>query len=189
MRTLFSTLFLTTAIIASTTPTTTGKTVMAWIVKHASWLHNRYQLHSDGKTSFERRWDTNYNKAICEFAETVLFRYALGPASKTTTSWEYGIWLGNCTTSDEHFVATSKTIFRTTTIRRLPPSERYNLDLFKSIVTTPWMTRGQGKYYEDPFILPNKAELLRRVRVDNPIDTADSKKEEEKTTKIEPPPG
>ena len=48
-------------VVDATTP------IMAWIVKHASWLHNRYQLHSDGKTSYERRWNTHYNKAICEF--------------------------------------------------------------------------------------------------------------------------
>ena len=26
-----------------------------WTCKHASWLQNRFQLHDDGKTSYERR--------------------------------------------------------------------------------------------------------------------------------------
>ena len=67
--------------------------LMTWIVNHASWLHNRYQLHTDGKTIYERRWGNNYSKPICEFGETVLFNYAQR-LDKTTKDWEYGIWLG-----------------------------------------------------------------------------------------------
>ncbi len=30
--------------------------MMTWVVKQPSWLHTRYQIHTDGKTSYERRW-------------------------------------------------------------------------------------------------------------------------------------
>ena len=36
-----------------------GHPLLTWIVKHAAWIHNRYQLHTDGKTSYERRWGNN----------------------------------------------------------------------------------------------------------------------------------
>ena len=84
--------------------------LMTWMVKHASWLHNRYQLHTDGKTSYERRWMEPYTKHICEFGETVLFNYSAGVPDKTTASWDYVIWLGRCTQSDEHFVATKQNV-------------------------------------------------------------------------------
>ena len=30
--------------------------LLSWIVRHAAWTVNRYVIHSDGYTSFERRW-------------------------------------------------------------------------------------------------------------------------------------
>ena len=65
--------------------------LISWAVKHASWLFNRYQLHDDGKTSYERRWNKQYYKPICEFGETVLFNYAEESQNKTTIAWDYGI--------------------------------------------------------------------------------------------------
>jgi len=125
-----------------------------WMVKHASWTHNRYQLHTDGKTSYERRWGNNYNKPICEFAETVLFKYSAGIPNKTTVSWDYGVWLGRCTQSDEHFVGTAINIYRTRSIRRLPRPERYNAELLQSMSGTPSATRGIGKAPTIDFVLP-----------------------------------
>ena len=84
--------------------------LLTWMVKHASWVHNRYQLHTDGKTSYERRWGNNYNKPICEFGETILFQSA-HKTNKTTIDWNYGIWLGRCTQSDERYVATGDDVY------------------------------------------------------------------------------
>ena len=47
--------------------------LLPWIVRHAAWTVNRYVIHSDGYTSFERRWGRNYERAICEFGETLLY--------------------------------------------------------------------------------------------------------------------
>ena len=30
--------------------------IMPWIVRHATWLLNRYAMHNDGQTSYQRRW-------------------------------------------------------------------------------------------------------------------------------------
>ena len=37
--------------------------LLPWIVRHAAWTVNRYVVHSDGYTSFERRWGRNYGRA------------------------------------------------------------------------------------------------------------------------------
>ena len=99
--------------------------LMCWIVKHASWVQNRYQLHDDGKSSYERRWGTAYYKPNCEFAECVLFQYATTDWPKTSIAWYYGIWLGRCAQSDEHFIGTPTGVYRTRTVRRQPNSDRY----------------------------------------------------------------
>ena len=127
--------------------------LMTWTVKHAAWLHNRYQLHTDGKTSYSRRWNHDYIKPICEFAETVLFHYAEPLDNKTTPKWTEGIWLGRCTQSDEHFVGTKDNVFRTRTIRRLPKSDRYKKELLEGLQATPWSTRGVGRAPTDDFVL------------------------------------
>ena len=81
--------------------------LMTWLVKHATWLYNRYQLHGDGKTSYERRWGRSYQRPIVTFAETVAFKYAATTKNKTTPDWDYGIWLGKCTQSDDCLLYTS----------------------------------------------------------------------------------
>ena len=68
-----------------------------WMVKHATWLYNTYLVHSDGKTSYERRRNHHYNKAICEFAETLLYKPARSDLPQTESDWDYGVWLGKCT--------------------------------------------------------------------------------------------
>ena len=128
--------------------------LMCWIVKHSAWLNNRYQLHQDGKTSFERRWEKNYRKHICEFGETILFQYSAGIPDKTTSSWDYGIWLGRCTQSYEHFVGTKDNIYRTRTVRRLPEKDKYDVKLLEAILSTPWATRDVGKAPTVEFVLP-----------------------------------
>ena len=121
-------------------------------MKHAAWVHNRYQLHADGRTSYERRWGNSYNRPICEFGETVDFQYATR-TSKTMSNWSTGIWLGRCTNSDEHYVATSEDVYRTRTIRRLNKSDRYKKELLDAMVSTPWATKGVGKQPTDDFVL------------------------------------
>ena len=129
-----------------------GHVLLTWIVKHAAWVHNRFQLHTDGKTSYERRWGNHYNKPICEFAETVNFQYATR-TSKTMSNWSTGIWFGRCTNSDEHYVATSEDVFRTRTIRRLNKSDRYNKVLLEGVMRALWATEGVWKQPTDDFIL------------------------------------
>ena len=55
--------------VITTTP------MFAWMVKHAAWLHNRFQIHDDGKTSYHRRWNKDYTKPLITFGETVLPHY------------------------------------------------------------------------------------------------------------------
>ena len=69
--------------------------LLPWIVRHAAWTVNRYVIHSDGYTSFECRWGRNYERAICEFGETLLY---LPPQHKKLPKADLRmqkcIWLG-----------------------------------------------------------------------------------------------
>ena len=48
--------------------------VFPWMIRHAAWLLNLYLVHSDGLTSYQRRWGRSFESGLCEFAETVQYR-------------------------------------------------------------------------------------------------------------------
>ena len=127
--------------------------LVTWIVKHAVWLYNRYQVHSDGQTSYARRWGRNYSRPILSPFETVMFRRPGPPTTKTEIWWDYGIWAGKCTHSEEHFILTPTGVLRCRSVRRLVPSARYNLQLLKSVVGTPWRPKGPEQPVYSDFIL------------------------------------
>ena len=72
--------------------------VMPWIVRHAAWLLNRYAMHNDGQTSYQRRWQKDHKAPLCEMAETVQYMI---PTTKAQPKMEprffKGIWLGRDT--------------------------------------------------------------------------------------------
>ena len=152
--------------------------LVTWAVKHAVWLYNRYQVHSDGQTSYARRWGKHYSRPIVTWAETIMFRRPGPPTTKTDIWWDYGIWVGKCTNSEEHFVLTPNGVLRCRSIRRLVPSARYNAKLLQSVVGTPWRPNGPKEPVYSDFILltpPSSADDSRGGDGDEP--TADEPNE------------
>ena len=63
-----------------------------WAVKHAQWLINRYLVHSDGFTSYFRRWNRNYEGGLCAFAECVQAKVITpSKARKADTPWKIAL--------------------------------------------------------------------------------------------------
>ena len=108
--------------------------LLPWIVRHAAWTVNRYVIHSDGYTSYER--------AICEFGETLLF---LSPQHKKLPKADLRmqtcIWLGKVSETGENYVATKAGIQKVRTVRRLQPDFKYDLALLNKASGTPWAPR------------------------------------------------
>ena len=96
--------------------------LLPWIVLHAAWTVNRYVIHSDGYTSFERRWGRNYERAICELGESLLY---LPPQHKKLPKADLRmqtcIWLGKVSETGENYVATETGVQKVRTVRRLQP--------------------------------------------------------------------
>ena len=69
--------------------------ILPWIVRHAAWLLNRYAIHNDGQTSYQRRWQKDHKAPLCEMAETI--QYMISTARtlpKMEPRFFKGIWLG-----------------------------------------------------------------------------------------------
>ena len=125
---------------------TSKNPIVAWMVRHTAYLLNRYAIHSDGNTSFFRRWHKEHKTPLCEFGETVLYML---PNSTVIPKMEQrfmpGIWLGKDTTSNENLIGITNKVVRARTIRRLPAPEKYNkqlMDVINRSPTLPYTTGG-----------------------------------------------
>ena len=110
-----------------------------WAVKHANWLLNRYLVHSDGHTSYYRRWRKNYDGGLCHFAEKISAK-VIGEKSgrKSDIPWKQGIWLGRDTEADEIIVAIDAGVVKLRTVRRNAPSQQWLSDPIKDLQAFPW---------------------------------------------------
>ena len=128
---------------------------LTWIVLHATWLLNRYQVHSDGLTSYQRRWNRNFAGGICSILECVHWRKPGKHKEKLDDIWSTGVWCGRDTISGENYVSNCHgSVIRVRTIRRLPPSQQYQLEHLEHLNGTP----DKMKVNEDP--LPSSQLIL-----------------------------
>ena len=126
---------------------------MPWMIRHAAWLINRYLIHSDGLTSYQRRWERDYKHAICEFGETVLYRVPAKQLVKGDLALHKAIWLGVDDSNGESFVGTTEGVIRARTIRRLQQDFKYDEQLLNQQHGTPWAPKHPTQH-EPAFALP-----------------------------------
>ena len=104
--------------------------VVPWLVLHAGFCHNRYQLGHDGRTPYSRIRGKPFNAPICEFAESIWYKIPkrlIGPdLNKWDDKWSVGVFLGVRTSSNEIYVGTGSGIVKCRTIRRRPASQRWS---------------------------------------------------------------
>ncbi len=131
---------------------------MPWMIRHAAWLINGYLIHSDGLTSYQRRWERNCKHAICEFGEAVLDRVPAKQLVKGDLALHDTIWLGVDDSNGESFVGTTEGVIRARTIRRLQQDFKHDEQLLNQQRGTPWAPKHPTRH-EPTFALP-----LREVR-------------------------
>ena len=148
--------------------------LLPWIVRHAAWAVNRYVIDSDGYTSFERRWGRNYERAICEFGETLLYpppQHKKLPKADLRT--QKCIWLGQVSETGENHVATESGVQKARTVRRLQPDFKYDLALLNKVSGTPWAPRRST--YNPSFATLLDTQLYNRQRKEGPRKISDNK--------------
>ena len=123
------------------TAVTSDHLIMTWLVRHAAWLLNRYVVHEDGKTSYERRWTTRFNSGLCTFGECVNYKLQVasrqGPR-KLDAQWDQGLWLGKDPFSNEALVSTGEgSVTKARSIRRNPPSQQNQAAMLENIRVAP----------------------------------------------------
>ena len=111
--------------------------IVSWMVRHAAWIHDRYQTGMDGRTAYFRHMLRDYKSGLVPFGESVVWRM-LGPIKhKLQENWGFGIWLGRDNLHDCHILGTRHGTTLARSIRRLPPSERYDKQLLLAMRGRP----------------------------------------------------
>ena len=114
--------------------------VIPWIMEHAAYVLNRFEVGHDGRTAQERCKGKPAKVAGVQFGEAVLWRRkAIGNAlGKLSLLWEDGIFLGKKGRTGEYIVGDKKGVWKTRTLQRRPLSERW-LHTNAALVTgVPW---------------------------------------------------
>eukprot|EP00971_Amphidinium_carterae_P350569 6491626-Amphidinium_carterae.1 len=114
-------------------PDNVPESLLPWSLQHACFTINRYLVHADGMTNYQRRCGVQCNSATCSFGEVVLAdikpitvnQLDIRSKEKKTE----GIWLGKTTNSGEHIIATmdeSGKAFYTRSLTRLTPELQWD---------------------------------------------------------------
>ena len=118
--------------------------LMSWIAEHATYLLNRYQLSTDGRTAYGRIHGKESTARICEFAERVLWYVPKKHRAKLDARWRYGVFLGRALDSDQNFVGLSNgTVVCARAIIRLNSRLRWNSEKAMAITGVPMDTKTQ----------------------------------------------
>jgi len=116
--------------------------IIPWLVMYAGFALRCYLVGRDGKTAYQRIRGKRFDRELGEFGEKVLFkrnRHTIGPSlNKWNSMWGTGIFLGVKSDSSEFFIGTSEGILKIRTIKRVPPSQRWNASTLEWIRGTPW---------------------------------------------------
>ena len=93
---------------------------------------------SDWKTSYERREQKSYRKALDPFGELVIFAPMEKPKDRSEARNHVGIMLGLVDKSDEVVTGTSERVVNARTVYRMLAGQRGDATYGKSIRGVPW---------------------------------------------------
>ena len=138
--------------------------IYPWCVKHCQWLLNRFLVHTDGRTSYFRKWSRDYAGGLCCFGELVQAK-VIGPkfSRKSDTPWSTALWLGRDTEADEIIVALPDGVRKVRTIRRFSPSLQWRAEPLLSLQALPWKPNVSEAESTD-FVYSDALEALQNPR-------------------------
>ena len=113
--------------------------LVPWMVRHAGHTITRCRIRENGRTAYQIMKGRRSTAKLVPFAEAVLFKT---PKTKQMPGdfedrWETGVWVGFVMRSGEHLVATSRGVFRVSTVMRRTADKRWSAELLRNIKGSP----------------------------------------------------
>ena len=106
-----------------------------WLVRHATWCANRFQVKANGKTAYFSRRGKEYNGQVIPFGIVALFKVIT--EDKFQDRWEKGVSVGKSPENDEHLYLTESGLRRSRTAKPTIPSEQYDEALLSKVRGLP----------------------------------------------------
>ena len=113
--------------------------ILPWLVRHQSYLRNRFVVRSSGRTPFEELTMSKFQSPVLNFAEAVLAKESGVQEGKLGSSWDLGIWLGRSTRTNEHLVGTRVGVIKARTVKRRPETLKWDRELCDAMNFVPWL--------------------------------------------------
>lgn len=105
--------------------------IFSYLVQHAVWLYNRYQVRRGGSTPFEQVNQRSYQRPILPFGTPVWLRRPDALLqTKLELRWNAGLWLGRLALGDENIAITDQGIVVSRTCRPMPAGAIQNMTKF-----------------------------------------------------------
>ena len=114
--------------------------IVTWIVEYSGWLITRFGLGRHGKTPYRMLRGRDALSPLCEFGECVLYKPAGATRArgKLQAMLKEGMFLGRTHSSGENIIGTPDGIVKARDVYRRTASERYDVEMLKTISGTPW---------------------------------------------------
>ena len=116
--------------------------VLTWMCEYASYMMNRLEVSSDGRTPYERNKGKKATVLGLEFGEKVLWKHGGGTAKmeKINARWSHGMFVGVKVQSNELIIIDqdTKEVKRVRTVRRVPEEQRWSSDNLAWVQSVPW---------------------------------------------------
>lgn len=111
---------------------------MAWLVEHASYLLNTFELGTDGRTAYGRLHGKEGTEHICEFGERVLWYVSNKLRTKLDARWRYGTFFGRSMNSDQNLIGLNDgSVTCARAMLRVIPSLRWDTNKVGNISGAP----------------------------------------------------
>ena len=117
--------------------------VYAWMLRHSSFIHNRFFVTSKGLPPYEVVNGTKYKGKLLVFGEQCIF-YA-GSRYKGDLQWRKGVWVGINERNQAHVLLTPDGAVESRSIRRLPSENQWCAEAVVGARGLPWSYGGSAK--------------------------------------------
>ena len=132
-----------------------GHPLMAWMVRHASWILTTRSRGIDGRTPYERVRGRGFARKMVGFGEICLFKLpskgpeAHGADGKLAGRWCRGAFLGYDRLSNEYVFQCGGRIGKSRALQRVVPDRRWSALVLQEVTASPYGTfqNKQQKYF------------------------------------------
>ena len=140
--------------------------LITWLVPHAAFLYTRLHVAVDGRTGYERLKGKQYRGEVLEFGIKTLFRVpGRHRGGSLEPRWDYGIWLGKDTKTDEHILWSGGKVMKSHGVQQLPIEDSWDTKMVDQVRVYQWAPEHEHEE-RDPIF--RKAEPEEKVEEDKP---------------------